>query len=235
VTVRCDVPAGFRGRGIYPPTAARGFEVVLDVAQPQGGGVIAGRVERRGVRDERPVSVVVRCAAAWMDIAPQLVGQGRNARSLIANMGDVRGRRRPIWIDDVIHEHAVEIGPLDEVNWRPFHIELPPHLPRAFEGTFGALRYQVEARRRRSRALGTSIASLPLLVVERRSEPCVRVERTPIGEWRLKEWRSELEEGFATTNVSVGYEARRLADMPLPGEDREAEILRRTGRVASPG
>jgi hypothetical protein len=79
------------------------------------------------------------------------------------------------------------------------------------------------------------VASLPLLVIERRDEPCIRIEHTPIGEWRLKEWRSELEQGFATAHVSVAFEPRRLADMPLPGEDREAELLRRTGRVASPG
>jgi hypothetical protein len=231
VTVRCDVPAGLSGRGVFPPSAARGFEIVLDQAQPWGGGVLAGRVERRGARDARPVTLVVRTMVAWIDIAPQLVGQKLDSHWL-SIIGDVRGRRRPIWLDDIQWEHRVELGPLDEVNWQSFHVQLPPWLPRAFEGTFCGYRYQLEARR--PRGVGSAVAGLPLFSLEPRTEPCVRIERTPIGLWRLREWRGDHEDAFDTPSVSVAFEPRRLGDQPLPGEDREAEILRRTGRVASP-
>ncbi len=231
MTVRCDLPEEFRGRGIFPPAPASGFDVVLDVAEPWGGGVFAGRVERRGRPDRRPVSLVVRCATAWMDIAPQLVGQQPD-RPFLASLYDIRSRRRGIWLDDPIWVHVVELGSLREANWLPFHVQLPASLPRALEGTFCALRYQVEARR--PRAVGAAVASLPVLAIERRTEPCIRVERTPIGLWRLREWQGEAEVGFETEEVAVSFEPRRLADMPLPGEDREAEILRCTGRPASP-
>ena len=72
-----EIPDELRFRGIAPAEPAHGFRISLDMAEPWGGGHIEGRVERRGERqDRRPISVRVRCLAAWIDVAPQLVGGG---------------------------------------------------------------------------------------------------------------------------------------------------------------
>ena len=101
-------------------------------------------------------------------------------------------------------------------------------MPRAFEGTLCAFRYT--ARGVRGRALGRAFSALPLLLVEQRREPVVRVETTPIGTWRLLEWRADGEKDGGRP-VKVRFEQRAEADLPKAGEDDE--ILRRTGRVAS--
>jgi hypothetical protein len=119
---------------------------------------------------------------------------------------------------------------VDTENWRRFAIHLPADLPCAFEGTLCAVRYTVEASR--PRRLGRAVASLPLLVLEERSDPVVRIERTPVGEWRLFEWRDPATADFVFGPVAVAFEQRAPGDEPLPGEDRDAEILRRTGRVS---
>ena len=72
------------------------------------------------------------------------------------------------------------------------------------------------------------MASLPLLLVEPQDQPVVRVETSPIGTWRLLEWRSENDVGGSAGPCSVTYEARRPEDLPLPGETREAELVRRS-------
>jgi hypothetical protein len=233
MSVRAGVPEDFGGRGIPPPTEARGFRLSLDVAEPWGGGTIDGRVEgipgRRG--DPRPFTVSVSCIAAWVDIAPQLVGQSGVGLSMAY---ELRARARPIWLDETIFRDEVEVGPLDgSVNWRRFEIALPSFVPRAFEGTLCAFRYTVEAVR--PRLLGKAFAALPLLLVEQRRDPVVRVETTPIGTWRLLEWRSDGEGAAEAGLVSVRFEQRAPADMPQAGESRDDEILRRTGRVASAG
>jgi hypothetical protein len=66
------------------------------------------------------------------------------------------------------------------------------------------------------------------LLVEPPTLPVVRVETSPIGTWRLLEWRSEADVGGVGGGCSVAFEARRPGDLPLPGETREAEIVRRT-------
>jgi hypothetical protein len=114
---------------------------------------------------------------------------------------------------------------LQDDNWRQFSFELPAGLPRALEGTFVAFRWRIDARR--DRRLGHEHASLPLLVVERQDLPVVRVETSPIGTWRLLEWRAENEVGGSGGPCSVAFEARRPDDLPLPGETREAELVRR--------
>jgi hypothetical protein len=233
MTVRAGVPDEFAGRGIPPPTEARGYRLSLDVAEPWGGGLIEGRVESipdRPPRD-RPIEVTVRCAAAWVDIAPQLVGR---AGLGLASAYELRARNRPIWLDDVIFEEKTLVAPLDgSANWRRFEFALPDFLPRAFEGTMCAVRYVVEASR--SRALGKSLAALPLVIVEQRSEPVIRVETTPIGTWRLLEWRADGEQELSAGPIEVRFDPRSLADMPREGETRDDEIFRRTGRVASAG
>jgi hypothetical protein len=169
--------------------------------------------------------------AAWIDIAPQLVGR---ARLGLASAYELRARARPIWLDELVFEEKDEVEPLDgSVNWRRFAFELPAFVPRAFEGTMCAFRYVVEATR--SRPVGRSLAALPLVIVEQRSAPVVRIETTPIGTWRLLEWRSEAEQEMTAGPVQVHFEPRAPADMPLVGETRDDEILRRTGRIASAG
>lgn len=231
--VRAGVPEEFAGRGILPPTVARGFRISLDVAEPWGGGAIEGRVEALPDRPPKPapLTVTIRCTASWIDIAPQLVGQ---AGPSLATAYELRARSRPIWLDELVYEDHAEVGALDgSANWRRFAFSLPSSVPRAFEGTLCAFRYVIEASR--PRALGRAVAGVPLVVVEQRNEPVVRIETTPIGTWRLLEWRADAEEPAHAGPVSISFAARATADLPRAGETREDEILRRTGRIASAG
>jgi hypothetical protein len=233
MTVHVGVPEEFGGRGIPPPTEARGFRLSLDLAQPWAGGRIEGRVEAVPGRPATawPIEVLVRCVSAWVDIAPQLVGR---AGLGLASAYELRARARPIWLDEVVFEERRNVEPLDgSANWRRFEFILPDFVPRAFEGTMCAFRYVVEASRQRT--IGRSLAALPLVIVEQRREPVIRIETTPIGTWRLLEWRSDGEQETTAGPIQVRFEPRALADMPKAGETRDDEIFRRTGRVASAG
>src|SRR5205085_7002316 len=91
-----DVPGSLRFHGIEPPQASRAFAIMLDQARLEGGGEIAGRVERRNDRqDARPVLVDVHCDACWVDIAPQFVGRKRFFTW--SAPGDMRNRFVPVW------------------------------------------------------------------------------------------------------------------------------------------
>ena len=119
-----DVPDELRFRGIEPVQEARGFAITLDVAEPWGGGRIEGRVERRSDRrDRRPVLVDVRCHACWLDVAPQLVGRKRLLSW--STYGDIRNRAVPIWLDDEVFRARVDVGALEDANWRHFSFDLP--------------------------------------------------------------------------------------------------------------
>jgi hypothetical protein len=137
----------------------------------------------------------------------------------------MRNKFVPIWLDEEVFRTELDVEPLEDVNWRHFSFDLPEGLPRALEGTFVAFRWRVQARR--ARRVGAELASLPLLLVEPQDQPVVRVETTPIGTWRLLEWRSENDVGGVGGPCSVGYEPRRPVDLPLPGETRDAELARR--------
>ena len=226
MAVVTEIPDELRFRGIAPPEPAHGFRITLDTAQPWGGGHIEGRVERRGARhDRRPIFVRVRCLAAWLDVAPQLLGRKR----LLSwtTYGDIRNRGVPVWLDEEVFIEGAEIGPLEEANWQHFAFDLPEWVPRALEGTFVAFRWRVEARR--PRLVGGDVAALPLLIAEPQTLPIVRVETSPIGTWRLLEWRSEFDVGGSAGPCSVGYDTRQDEDMPLPGETRQQELARRAG------
>jgi hypothetical protein len=219
-----DIPGRLRFRGIEPPQLARGFGISLDEAEPEGGGRIVGRVERRNRRrDRRPVTVDVKCEACWMDVAPEFVG--RKGMLSWSAYGDMRNKIVPIWLEEELFRTEVDVGPLEDDNWRHFSFELPDGVPRALEGTFVAFRWRVEARR--ARRVGSEQASVPLLLVETQELPVVRVETSPIGTWRLLEWRSEHDTGATGGPCSVLYEPRRRIDLPLPGETREGEKMRR--------
>jgi hypothetical protein len=227
VPVVTEIPEELRFRGISPPEPAHGFRITLDTAEPWGGGHIEGRVERRGERhDRRSISVRVRCLAAWLDVAPQLLGRKRLLSW--STYGDIRNRAVPIWLDQEVFAHNAELEPLEQANWQHFAFELPGELPRALEGTFVAFRWIVEARR--SRFVGGDVAALPLLIEEPQTLPVVRVETSPIGTWRLLEWMSESDVGGSVGPCSVAYDARQERDMPLPGETRKQELARRAGR-----
>src|SRR5262245_25327642 len=171
------VPEELAGRGIELPQHAHGFAISLDAAEPWGAGRIEGRVEARQNRhDPRPLNIAVRCLASWLDLPPQLVGQ----RRLFSIDWEVRRGAIPIWIDEEVWLERSEIGDLRQTNWLPFGIELPPELPRAFEGTFASFRWRVVAFR--PRRIGNDTASLPLVLLESRTIPVVRIEKTPIGE-----------------------------------------------------
>lgn len=222
-----DVPEALHGRGIEPPRDAHGFTISLDTAEPWGGGRIEGRVEaREGRHDPHPVTVAARCLASWLDVPPQLVGQKPLLR--LDTYWEIRMRSVPIWIDDEVWLERFELGSLVDVNWLHFGIDLPRELPRAVEGTFVSFRWRIEASR--PRRVGRDTAAMPLLLVEPRKIPTVRVETSPIGTWRLLEWRSEEERDGAGGPCSVSYEERRPEDMPLPGETPEQELRRRGAR-----
>jgi hypothetical protein len=221
------VPEELLGRGIEPAAAARGFALELDTAEPWGGGTVAGRVEaREGFHNANPVTVSVRCCASWLDLPPQLVGQKPFWR--VGTYWDLRTRGLPIWIDEEIWLERWELGNLAEANWLHFGMTLPPELPRAFEGTFAAFRWRVAASR--PRRIGHDTASLPLILLEPRTEPIVRVETSPLGSWRLLEWRGDEERDAVGGPCSVAFEPRRPEDMPLPGETRQQELARRAAR-----
>ena len=227
MAVVTEIPEELRFRGIAPPEPAHGFRITLDTAEPWGGGHIEGRVERRGERnDRRSISVRVRCLAAWLDVAPQLLGRKR----LLSwtTFGDIRNRAVPIWLDKEVFAEEAQLEPLEQANWQHFTFELPGELPRALEGTFVAFRWTVEAHR--PRLVGGDVAALPLLIEEPQTLPVVRVETSPIGTWRLLEWRSESDVGGSAGPCSMTYDARQEEDMPLPGETRKQELARRAGR-----
>ena len=159
-----------------------------------------------------------------IDGAPQLVGRKRFIGW--STYAEIRNRHVPIWLDAEVFRARLDVGPLEDANWRHFAFDLPDGLPRALEGTFVAFRWRIEARR--ARRLGTEVASLPLLLVESQDLPVVRVETSPMGTWRLLEWRSKDDVGGSYGPCSVTYEARRPDDLPLPGETRAAELARRT-------
>ena len=76
----------------------------------------------------------------------------------------MRNRFVPVWLEEETFRDHVEVGPLDEANWRQFALAIPEELPRALEGTFVAFRWRLQARR--ARRVGHELASLPLLLVE---------------------------------------------------------------------
>jgi hypothetical protein len=205
VTLLTEVPDDWIGRQIEAPRASGSFAIVLDRAEPWGGGRVEGRIEaREGRHDPRAVSVSVVLHAAWLDVAPQLVGQKRLLS--ITTYWDLRTRGIPIWIDDEVWRGRVEPGDLGEANWLPFSLVLPPELPRVFEGTFIAFRYRIEAAR--ARRVGREVASLPLLLREVATIPVVRAEASPLGSWRLLEHRAEGERDGTAGRCSVRYEER---------------------------
>jgi hypothetical protein len=219
-----QIPRELEGRGIELPQLAHAFTISLDAAAPWGGGRIEGRVEARdGKHGPRPVTIAVRCIASWLDAAPQLVGQKPFFR--LDTLWDLRTRGIPIWIDEDVWTERWEIGDLAGANWRHFAIDLPPELPRAFEGTFVSFRWRVEAARQRR--FGHERASLPLVLVEPRTRPVVRVETSPLGHWRLLEWKADDERDGAAGPCSITFEERRPGDAPLDGETREQELRRR--------
>jgi hypothetical protein len=224
-----NVPDDLHGRGIRPAVDARDFGVELITAEPWSGGLIEGRVHARGGRhDPRPIAIKVICAAAWLDVDPGRVGQRRRPFS---GFYDARARRVPVWFDKPVFEQEVVIGQLGRANWLPFTIRLTDDALRATEVTFAAVRYEITASR--PRKLGHSEASVPILLLPERSDPVVRVETTPLGSWRLLEWRAPEESDVVAGPISISYEPRRDDEMPLPGETRDDEYHRRHGRFAT--
>ncbi len=223
--VLTDVPTDLVGRQIEHAAYTSGFALALDVAEPWGGGRVEGRVEaREGRRSTKPVFVSVRCCAAWLDIAPQVVGQKRLLG--LDTVWDMRTRSIPIWIEDEVWLERWELGSLAKgTNWLHFGIDVPPELPRGIEGTFVSFRWRVEARRRRR--VGHETTSLPLIIQEPPTQPIVRVETSPLGSWRLLQWMSDGDRDAVAGPCAITFEERLPDDMPLPGETREQELQRR--------
>ena len=110
MAVVTEIPEELRFRGIARTEPAHGFRISLDRAEPWGGGHVEGRVERRGERhDRRPISVRVRCLAAWLDVAPELVGRKRLLSW--SSYGSIRNRGIPIWLDEELFAEVAELEP----------------------------------------------------------------------------------------------------------------------------
>jgi hypothetical protein len=204
-----DVDQLLWGRSIEPARRSAGFHVVLDTAQPWGGGRIEGRLESRKARQSGRYDVSVSCSAAWLDCAPPPPGEigtsaGPGSVGAVASNLLLHGIGIRIWLDERVWEGRADLGELSGENWLPFAFDLPSGLPRAFEGTLAAFRWRVTARRRR--AVGHAEVSFPLIIREDRPLPTVRIETTPIGTWRLKDRRSDLERDSAGGGCSVRYE-----------------------------
>jgi hypothetical protein len=151
VSLLTTVPAELLGRGIAPAQETPAFALSLDVAEPWGGGVISGRVERRGGRpDPGPITIELRCTADWLDRPGPL-------------------RSVPVWLERELWLERFELGPLDDANWLPFEFVVAASLPRACEDRRAAVRWRLEARR--PRAIGHVRASLPLLLADSRGRP----------------------------------------------------------------
>lgn len=201
-----DVDQSLWGRSIEPARRSGSFQLVLDVAQPWGGGRIEGRVESRKPSGSGSYDASVTCSAAWLDCAPPPKNQrGMSPGSVLTNLL-MHGIGIRIWLDEQVWSARADLGELSGQNWLPFAFDLPRELPRAFEGTVVAFRWRVAARRRR--AIGHAEVSLPLVLREDRSLPTVRYETTPIGTWRLNDVRSAGESDAAGGGCSVRYEDR---------------------------
>jgi hypothetical protein len=151
VSLLTTVPMELLGRGIAPAQETAAFALSLDVAEPWGGGAIAGRVERRGGKpDDRPITIELRCTADWLDLPGPF-------------------RPVPVWLERELWLERFELGPLGSANWLPFEFGIAASLPPACEGRLAAVRWRVEARR--PRAIGHARASLPLLLTDPGGRP----------------------------------------------------------------
>ena len=182
---------------------------------------------RAGSNDEEtsttspPIAVSLRCLAAWLDVAPQLVGQ--KSFLAVTSYWDIRTRHLPVWLDELAWSDTVEVGSLAEANWRQFGFSIPPELPRAFEGSFVSFRWRVVATRRRR--VGHAEASVPMILRERQTIPCLRIETSPLGTWRLLEWKSEesmmVRSGSAMSGMRIAApKTRRFPARPRSRRSR---------------
>jgi hypothetical protein len=196
-----DVDRPLWGRSIEAPRGSASVRIVLDRAEPWGGGRIEGRVESvKGRRGRYLVSVT--CSAAWLDCAPSSAGATRAAASNLLMHGiGVR-----IWLDERLWTGEADLGELPGENWLPFAFDLPAELPRAFEGAYVAFRWRLAARRRR--AVGYAETSFPLLLREDRPLPTIRTETSPTGTRRLSDTRSDAERDTSGGTCSIRYEDR---------------------------
>jgi hypothetical protein len=157
-------------------------------------------------------------------MAPQALGQKRLLG--LDTLWDIRTRSIPIWIEDEVWLERWELGSLGHgTNWLHFGIDVPPELPRAIEGTFVSFRWRVEARRRRR--VGHDTTSLPLILQEPPTQPIIRVETSPLGSWRLLQWKSDADRDALAGPCAITFDERAPDDMPLPGETPEQELKRR--------
>ena len=197
-----DVDKPLWGRSIESRRSSASFRLVLDAAEPWGGGRIEGRVESRKARRSGRYVVSVTCSAAWLDRAPPSAGRtGAAASNLLMHGIGIR-----IWLDEQLWADRADLGELSGENWLPFAFDLPAELPRAFEGAFVAFRWRIAARRRR--AVGHAETSFPLILREDRPLATVRTETSPAGTWRLNDTRSDAERDTAAGGCSVRYEDR---------------------------
>ncbi len=200
-----DVDKPLWGRSIEPARRSASFGLVLDTAEPWGGGRIEGRVESRKPDQRGRYLVSVTCSAAWLDCAAPKGRTGKSAGTMMTNLL-MHGIGIRIWLDEQLWAGGADLGELSGENWLPFSFDLPAELPRAFEGSFVAFRWRIAARRRR--ALGHAETSFPLILREDRALPTVRIETSPIGTWRVNDERSEGEHDFAGGSCSIRYEDR---------------------------
>ena len=205
-TLVTEVEPAFWGRSIEEPRLSSSARIVLDVAEPWGGGRIEGRVESSKPQPKGFYVVSVACSGAWLDIAPPADGSASTGRAVMSNFL-MHGIGIKIWLDELLWSTEAELGELSDRNWLPFAFDLPSELPRAFEGNRVSFRWRITARRRR--AVVRAQTSLPLLLREDRTIPTARVETGPSGTWRFRAVRSEAER-----DIEIGRFALRFEDRP---------------------
>ena len=201
-----DIDKPLWGRSIEPARHSAGFQLVLDVAEPWGGGRIQGRVESRKAHQRGRYLVSVTCSAAWLDCAPPPNRQTAMSAGTLGSNLLMHGIGIRIWLDEQLWAARADLGEVSGENWLPFAFDLPAELPRAFEGAYVAFRWRIAARRRR--AVGHAETSFPLILREERPLPTVRVETNPIGTWRVNGTRSDAEHDTVAGGCSVRYEDR---------------------------
>jgi len=200
-----DVDRPLWGRSIEPARRSASVQLVLDAAQPWGGGRIEGRVESRKAHQGGRYVVSVTCSAAWLDCAPPNAQGGTSVATVGSNLL-MHGIGIRIWLDEQLWAAEADLGELSGENGLPFALDLPAELPRAFEGAYVAFRWRIAARR--PRAIGHAETSFPLILREDRPIPTVRIETSPVGTWRLSDTRSNAEHDIAVDGCSVRYEDR---------------------------
>ena len=77
------------------------------------------------------------------------------------------------------------------------------------------------------RRVGHDTTSLPLILLEPLTRPIVRVETSPLGSWRLLQWKSDADRDALAGPCAITFEERVRTTCPSPVRRAEQELKRR--------